>query len=106
MKERLARTSRSVFRRRTCPNAWRIAIFVPCALLLSACAPLAAVLNFGPPAVQVAAQADQVKFAADGVALVGSGKTVTDHAISIAMGRDCQLTNPLAGNPVCANACQ
>ena len=87
-------------------TALRLAVIAPTALLLSACAPLAAVLNFGPPAVQVAAQADQVKFAADGVALVGSGKTVTDHAISIAMGQDCQLAHVLAGNPVCANVCQ
>jgi len=102
----MARISRSVFRRPAWPYAWRVAVAVPSVIMLAACAPLAGMLNFGPPAVQAAAQVDQVKFAADGVALVGSGKTVTDHAISIAMGQDCQLSHVLAGNPVCANVCQ
>jgi hypothetical protein len=49
-----------------------------------------------PPAVTVAS------FAADGVSYAATGKSVTDHGISAATGRDCALLRPvLDDKPVC-----
>ncbi|MGO8914705.1 MAG: SPOR domain-containing protein [Stellaceae bacterium] len=49
-----------------------------------------------PPAVTIAS------FAADGVSYLTTGKSVTDHGISIATGHDCALLRPVfADKPVC-----
>ena len=74
---------------------------IPILLSLAACSPLAALLGYNGPAIQVAAQLDQAKLVADGVSFVGSGKTVTDHVISAATGSDCKLINVLDKAPVC-----
>jgi hypothetical protein len=49
-----------------------------------------------PPAVTVAS------VAADGVSYVATGKSVTDHGLSAATGRDCALLRPILENkPIC-----
>jgi hypothetical protein len=73
---------------------------------LTACAPLAGMLGLGPSAVQLAVQVDQAKLIADGASYAGSGKSVTDHAISVATGYDCTLTNAVKGEPVCVAICR
>ncbi len=51
-----------------------------------------------PPAVTVAS------FAADGISLVATGKTVSDHALSTAANEDCRMWRLLTGGPVCRTA--
>ena len=70
---------------------------------LPACAPVIAFVGYGSgsPAVQIAAQFDRLKLAADGVSYVGSGKSVTDHALSLAAQADCRMFNVMNGDPVC-----
>lgn len=51
-----------------------------------------------PPAVTVAS------FAADGISLVATGKTVGDHALSTAANEDCRMWRLLTGGPVCRTA--
>jgi hypothetical protein len=48
-----------------------------------------------PPAVVIAS------YAADGVSYIGTGKSVTDHGISAAMGRDCALFRIIKGKAIC-----
>jgi SPOR domain len=48
-----------------------------------------------PPAVVIAS------YAADGVSYIGTGKSVTDHGISAAVGRDCALFRVVRGKPIC-----
>jgi len=48
-----------------------------------------------PPAVTIAS------FVADGASLVGTGKTTTDHAISLLADEDCRLWRVLKGKPIC-----
>ena len=48
-----------------------------------------------PPAVMIAS------YAADGVSYVATGKSVTDHGISEATGRDCALWRVVQGRAVC-----
>ena len=48
-----------------------------------------------PPAVVIAS------YAADGVSYVGTGKSVTDHGISAAVGRDCALLRIIKGKAIC-----
>lgn len=74
--------------------------------LLPACAPVAMLLSYSQPAIQIATQLDQVKLMADGVALASSGKTVVDHAVSVAMGSDCRFINALSGESICASICR
>jgi hypothetical protein len=40
-------------------------------------------------------------YAADGVSYVGTGKSVTDHGISAAVGRDCALLRIIKGKAIC-----
>ena len=48
-----------------------------------------------PPALSIAS------FVADGVSIVGSGKTVTDHAISLLAHKDCRMWRLLKGESIC-----
>lgn len=61
-----------------------LAISAP--LLLAACAPT-------PLTV--------FSFAADGISYVATGKAVTDHALSAALGRDCAVFRIVRGDPPC-----
>src|SRR5262249_55051923 len=49
-----------------------------------------------PPALSIAS------FAADGVSYALTGKSVSDHGISLAMQEDCTLLNLLRSNPICS----
>ena len=40
-------------------------------------------------------------FAADGISYVATGKTVTDHALSAALGQDCALMRMVRGDAPC-----
>jgi hypothetical protein len=48
-----------------------------------------------PPAVMIAS------YAADGVSYVATGKSVSDHGISAATGRDCAVWRIIKGEPIC-----
>jgi hypothetical protein len=48
-----------------------------------------------PPAFTIAS------FVADGISLASSGKTVTDHAISLLAHRDCRLWRLIQGKSIC-----
>jgi len=48
-----------------------------------------------PPAFSIAS------FVADGISLAGSGKTITDHAISLLAHRDCRLWRLIQGKSIC-----
>src|SRR5713226_5046571 len=50
-----------------------------------------------PPAVMIAS------YAADGVSYVATGKSVTDHGISAATGRDCALWRIVKSKPICTD---
>lgn len=51
-----------------------------------------------PPAVTVAG------YVADGVLLAGTGRTSTDHGLSLATGRDCAVWRMLDGREICTHA--
>lgn len=59
--------------------------------------------NMGAGATVIAAAetADQAKTAADVVAYGTTGKTLTDHAISQVVGKDCQLFNIFDHKNIC-----
>lgn len=82
----------------------RLVLAIPMFGSLAACAPFAAMLGYGAPAIQIAAQIDQIKLVADGISYVGSGKTISDHVISAATGSDCKMTNVLDKAPICVAA--
>ena len=48
-----------------------------------------------PPVVTIAT------YALDGAVLVGSGKTMRDHALSAAVGQDCSMFRVVSGTPIC-----
>jgi hypothetical protein len=50
-----------------------------------------------PPAVSIAS------YALDGVALIASGKTIKDHALSVAVGQDCSMFRVVSGEPICSD---
>ena len=66
---------------------WYLWVVVPA--LLSGCGL--------PPAVVIAS------YAADGVSYIGTGKSVTDHGLSAATGRDCALFRVVKAKPICAD---
>jgi hypothetical protein len=82
----------------------RLMLLVPVLLSLAACAAIAGVFGYSAPVIQLAAQVDQAKLAADGVSYLKTGKTVTDHIISAATGNDCKVTNILDKAPICIPA--
>ncbi len=51
-----------------------------------------------PPVVMVAS------YAIDGVSFIVSGKSITDHAISAALKKDCSLIRVIAGRQICVDA--
>ncbi len=81
---------------------FRLAFLMGISLFLSACAPIMMFVGYGQSAVQFAAQVDRVKLIADGVSFVGSGKTLSDHALSLAKGEDCKMMNVVSRDPVCS----
>src|SRR5471030_2438154 len=84
------------------PAFIRLSCLLCASLCLTACAPMLALVGTNQTLVQVVAQIERVKLAGDGVSYVGSGKTVTDHALSIATGADCKIFNVVSRDPVCA----
>ncbi len=51
-----------------------------------------------PPVVMVAS------YAIDGVSFIVSGKSISDHAISAALKKDCSLIRVIAGRQICVDA--
>jgi len=82
---------------------FRLVCLLCTALSLTACAPMLALVGTNQTLVQIVAQVERVKLAGDGVSYVGSGKTVTDHALSIVSGKDCKIFNVVSPDPVCAS---
>ena len=76
-----------------------------CVLLpLAGCAPLLGAAGYTNPLVQaLATQIDKIKLAVDAGSYVSSGKTVSDHVVSQAVGKDCRLFNVASGAPVCSS---
>jgi hypothetical protein len=54
--------------------------------------------------VQVVAQVDRAKLASDGASFAASNKTITDHVLSKATGKECKIFNVLNKESVCANS--
>lgn len=80
----------------------RLAYLTGIVLFLTACAPIMVIVGYGQSAVGVAAQVDRIKLVADGVSYVSTGKTVSDHVLSLAKGEDCKIVNVISREPVCA----
>ena len=74
--------------------------------VLSACMPFAGVIGMAPSTIQAAAQLDQIKLIADGASFAGSGKTLTDHALTLATGYDCSVMSGLQGAGLCVPMCR
>jgi small neutral amino acid transporter SnatA (MarC family) len=73
-----------------------------CILLsLNGCTILAHNLGAAASTVQIAQGADTLKIAADMVSTANSGKTITDHALSQAMDKDCNIFGVLKGKELC-----
>src|SRR5450631_1621673 len=75
----------------TMPVILRIACLLCISLCLKGCAPMLALAGYHQTVVQVVAQVERVKLAGDGVSYVASSKTITDHALSAVVGRDCKI---------------
>lgn len=82
----------------------RLSCLLCASLSLTACAPMLAIIGYSQPAVQIVAQIERFKLVGDGVSYVGSGKTITDHALSAVTGADCRIFNVVSPDPVCAIA--
>lgn len=74
-------------------------------LNLSGCSMLAGFLGAGPSVVQVAQVVDGIKLAVDVAASAGTGKTTTDHLVSIVMNLECKSSRILAGEQYCQRVC-
>ena len=83
-------------------TAVRLACLLCAALSLAACAPMLAMLGSNTSLVAVVTQVERIKLAADGASLVRSDKTLTDHALSKATGKECKIFNVLTKESVCA----
>jgi hypothetical protein len=81
----------------------RLACPLCASLCLAACAPLLTFMGSNEALVQVVTQAERVKLAGDGASYVASSKTVTDHALSKALNKDCRLFNVATRKPVCVD---
>jgi hypothetical protein len=68
---------------------------------LTACAPMLAMVGSHQSVVQLVAQIERVKLAGDGASYVASSKTITDHALSGVVGKDCKVFNVVTREPVC-----
>lgn len=71
----------------TDPEMRRILCLSTTALMLSGCGL--------PPALQIAS------LALDGLSLISTGKSTTDHAVSTVRAEDCALHRSLKGQEVC-----
>lgn len=80
----------------------RLALLTGVVLFVTACAPIMAIVGYGQSAMQVATQMDRIRLVADGISYAGSGKTISDHALSLAKGEDCKIVNVISRDPVCA----
>ena len=69
--------------------------------MLSGCTLLAQFVGVTGPAVQIAAIADRGKLAVDAISTVGTGKSTTDHLISKAVGKDCDVAKLLKDGSYC-----
>jgi hypothetical protein len=83
------------------PIAIRLSAALLALLCLPACAPIVAMIGYSNSAIQIAVQLDRAKLVGDGMSYLGSGKTITDHAVSLAMGANCKLINVVTPDPVC-----
>ena len=81
----------------------RLACLLCTALGLSACAPMLAMVGTNQTLVQILAQVERVKLAGDGASFAASDKTITDHMLSRATGKDCKVFNVLNKESVCAD---
>ena len=81
----------------------RFACIAGAALGLSACAPMLAMVGSNTALVQVVAQLERVKLAADGASYLQSDKTLSDHALSKLTGKECKVFNVLTKESVCAD---
>jgi hypothetical protein len=81
----------------------RLSCLLFASVCLKGCAPMLAVVGYSGSAVQLVAQAERIKLVGDGVSYVGSGKTITDHALSMVAGADCRIFNVVSRDPVCAS---
>ena len=83
-------------------SVWRAGLL--CATLsLTGCAPMLSLLGTNQTLVQVVAQVERVKLAGDGASFVSSSKTLTDHALSVAVGKDCKIFNIVTPDQVCTD---
>lgn len=82
---------------------FRLAVLLSSSLSLTACAPMLGMLGTNTALVQVVANIERVKLAADGASLASSKKTLNDHLISAALGKDCKVFNILTKESVCAD---
>ena len=71
------------------------------ALCLQGCAPMLAVIGYPSSVVQLVAQVERVKLFGDGASYVASSKTITDHALSKALNKDCKVFHVVTRDPVC-----
>ena len=83
------------------PALLRLVCLLFFALCLKGCAPLLAVAGYHQTVVQVVAQVERIKLAGDGVSFVASSKTINDHLLSTAVGKDCKVFNVISRDPVC-----
>ena len=81
----------------------RLACVTGATLGLSACAPMLAMVGSNTALVQVVAQIERVKLAADGASFLKSDKTLSDHALSKVTGKDCKVFNILTKESVCSD---
>jgi hypothetical protein len=81
----------------------RLACLLVISLCLKGCAPMLAIAGYHQTVVQVVAQVERVKLAGDGVSYVASSKTITDHLLSSAVGKDCKVFNVVSRDPVCTD---
>ena len=79
----------------------RLASLLCIAPILTACAPMLAMLGTNTTLVQGVAQIERVKLAGDGASYVSSHKTITDHALSKVIGKECKIFNVLTNESVC-----
>lgn len=69
--------------------------------LLSGCAAIATVGGGGVATIQTAQTIDMVSTGASAASTVTTGKSITDHAISYIVGKDCRMLNVLNKKKFC-----
>ncbi len=83
------------------PAFIRMSCLLGAALCLTACAPMLSLVGTNQTLVQVVAQIERVKVVGDGASYMASSKTVTDHALSAVVDKDCKVFNVFSREPVC-----